>query len=52
MRWLWGLPLIPLALCGGICLSGLLVAFVAGRVSARSPERDQAVVSNDEQKVG
>lgn len=36
MRWLFALPLIPMLLCGGVCLGGVLVAFLVGR---RSTER-------------
>ena len=36
MRWLWGLPLIPFLICGVICLGGVVVAFVAGRWSAKA----------------
>lgn len=35
MRWLWGLPLIPFLICGAICFGGVVVAFVAGRWSAK-----------------
>lgn len=45
MRWLLGLPLIPLILCGGMCLGGALVAFVLGR----SPKNE---TNNNGEEVG
>lgn len=40
MRWLLALPLVPLLLCGVFCLGGLVVAFVLGRASAGTSDRD------------
>lgn len=40
MRWLLALPLVPLLLCGAFCLGGLVVAFVLGRASGGTPDRN------------
>lgn len=50
MRWLWGLPLIPFLICGGICFGGVIVAFVAGRWSAKGsePARDPTTTTPEE----
>lgn len=36
MRWLWGLTLVPFLICGAVCFGGVIVAFVAGRSSAKA----------------
>lgn len=34
MRWFVALPMLPLLVCGGICVGGVIIAFILGRTSA------------------
>lgn len=53
MEWLWSLALLPLLLCGAMCVGGMLLAFFgirrASQPSCHTPTRadDQTPTSND-----
>ena len=51
MRWLLALPLIPLLFCGGMCLAGLLVAFIVGRKIV-DPKADETTAAPHSEEVG
>lgn len=41
MEWLWGAALLPLIVCGGMCLGGMVLAALGlGRASRNPPDRE------------
>lgn len=48
MSWFWSLPLIPLVVCGAVCIGALIVAFVVGRVSTYSSPRPSDVPERED----
>lgn len=39
MEWLWGAALLPLIVCGGMCIGGMVLAALGlGRASRNRPE--------------
>lgn len=47
MRWLLSLPLIPLLVCGGMCIGGAVIALVLGK-KAVEHESDQAPLERED----
>lgn len=50
MRWLFGLGLLPLLLCGGMCVAGTLAAVLFGR-KASGEQALSEDTSNEPQDV-